>query len=211
MITGADRVARRARAPAAWPALLALWLFTLIGAAAAAESAPDASFGVEQLMQRLAQVKSARATFVERKHLRVLNAPLEMTGTLVYTAPGYLEKHTLTPKPESLILDKETLTFEDRQSKRRRTLRLQQYPVVWAFVESIRATLAGDVESLKRFYRLSLAGSEADWRLTLDPREPDIQRMVREIRISGSRASVRTIEITETEGDRSVMTITETK
>jgi len=205
MITGADRGAHAMRALAA----LVMWLVT--SAAMAGESAQDATFGVEQLMQRFAQVKSARATFVERKHLRVLNAPLETTGTLTYTAPGNLEKHTLTPKPESLILDGETLVFEDKTSKRRRTLRLQQYPVVWAFVESIRATLAGDLQSLNRFYRVSLQGSESDWRLNLDPREPEIQRMVKHIRIAGSRTAVRSIEITETEGDRSVMTITETK
>jgi outer membrane lipoprotein-sorting protein len=162
-------------------------------------------------MQRLAQVKSARATFVERKHLRILNAPLELTGTLVYTAPGYLEKHTLKPKPETLILDKDTLTFEDTTRKRRRVLKLQDYPVVWAFVESIRSTLAGDLQSLNRFYRVSLEGSEPEWRLTLDPREPGIQRMVEQIRIAGSRTSIRSIEITEAEGDRSIMTITEEK
>lgn len=205
MITGADRLRRRARP------LVAALMCAIAMIVSCAGYAADSALAVEELMQRLSQVKSARATFVERKHLRVLSAPLELTGTLVYNAPGYLEKQTLTPKPESLILDNDTLTFEDRSTKRRRTLRLQQYPVVWAFVESIRSTLAGDVQSLNRFYKVSLQGTEAEWRLTLDPREPDIRRMVKEIRIAGARASIRTIEVTETEGDRSVMTITESK
>ena len=51
-----------------------------------ADAAP-ASWGIEQLMQRFAQVKSAKAAFVERKHMRVLTGPLESSGTLVYTAP----------------------------------------------------------------------------------------------------------------------------
>ena len=42
---------------------------------------------------------------------------------------------------------------------------LQDYPVLWAFVESIRSTLAGDLQSLNRFYRVELDGSERDWRL----------------------------------------------
>jgi hypothetical protein len=109
------------------------------------------------------------------------------------------------------VLEKDTLTFEDKTRNRRRTLKLQEFPVIWAFVESIRSTLAGDLQSLNRFYRVQLEGSELDWRLTLDPREPDIQRMVNQIRIAGSRTSVRSIEIVEAEGDRSVMTITETK
>ena len=160
-------------------------------------------------MQRLAQVKSARASFVERKHLRILNAPLESSGTLVYTAPGYLEKHTLAPKPESLVLDKDTLTFEDKTRNRRRTLRLQEHPVLWVFIEGLRSTLSGDLQKLNQLYRVGLEGSESDWRLTLDPREPGIQRMVSRIRIAGSGASIRTIEIAEAEGDRSVMTLAE--
>ena len=182
-----------------------------VGAWAAAETSSEASWNLEQLMQRLAQVKSARVTFVERKHLRILSAPLESSGTLAYTAPGYLEKHTLAPKPESLVLDKDTLTFEDKTRNRRRTLRLQDYPVLWVFVEGLRSTLAGDLQTLNRLYHVGLEGGESDWRLTLDPREPGIQRMVNRIRIAGSRSAVRSIEIEESGGDRSVMTLAEMK
>ena len=204
MTTGFDRVY-------ACALTAALWLGLAPGTLLAAADTPDASWSVEQLMQRFAQVKSAKGKFVERKHLRILSAPLESSGTLVYTAPGHLEKQTLTPKPESLVLDGDTLTFEDKTRNRRRTLRLQEYPVIWAFVESIRSTLAGDLRGLNRFYRVGLEGSETDWRLTLDPRDPAIERMVSQIRIAGSRTSIRSVETTEAEGDRSVMTITEVR
>ena len=176
---------------------------------AAASSAASATFGLEELMQKLSQVKSASGKFVERKYLRVLSEPLELRGTLTYTAPGRLEKHTLTPKPESLILVEDRLTLEDRVRKQRRTLYLQDYPVLWAFVESIRSTLAGDLQSLNRFYEVDLQGNERDWRLLLKPRESSIQAMVREIRIGGSYSAVRTIEVLESGGDRSVMNVTE--
>lgn len=160
-------------------------------------------------MQRLGQVKNVQSKFVERKHLRILNAPLEFSGTLIYRAPGHLEKHTLLPKPQSLILDQDRLTVEDQTKKQRRTLRLQDYPVVWAFVESIRSTLAGDLQALNRFYKVELEGSEIEWRLLLTPSEPAMQSMIEQIRISGARHSIRVIEIVEAQGDRSVMTIIE--
>jgi hypothetical protein len=109
------------------------------------------------------------------------------------------------------VLEGDTLTFEDKVRNRRRTLRLQEYPVIWALVESIRSTLAGDLRSLGRFYRVALEGGERDWQLTLDPRDPDMQRMVQRIRIAGNGTSIRTIETLEAEGDRSVMTITEVR
>lgn len=173
-----------------------------------ARPAADTAWGLEQLMQRLGQVKNFQGTFVERKHLRILSAPLEFSGTLVYKAPGHLEKHTLLPKPQSLILADDRLTIEDNTKKQRRTLRLQDYPVAWALVESIRSTLAGDLPALHRFYKVELEGSEMEWRLSLKPSEPAIQSMVSQIRISGAQHSIRVIEILEAEGDRSVMTIT---
>lgn len=160
-------------------------------------------------MQNLGQVKSARGKFVERKYLAMLNAPLDSSGTLVYTAPGRLEKYTLLPKPEALVLEQDKLVIEFKDRNQRRTLVLQDYPVIWAFVESIRSTLAGDLQTLNRFYRASLEGGEDKWRLSLKPVEPNIQTVVKEIQIGGSGNRVRTVEIIETEGDRSVMTITE--
>jgi hypothetical protein len=129
-----------------------------IGASAAAGTTPAAGWGVEQLMQSLAQVKSARGKFVERKYLAILNAPLEFSGVLVYTAPGRLEKHILLPNPESLVLEQDRLTMENKARNQRRTLVLQQYPVIWAFVESFRSTLAGDLQTLSRFYRIEPRG-----------------------------------------------------
>jgi outer membrane lipoprotein-sorting protein len=181
----------------------------LIGMLAMAAGTPAAAadWGVEQLMRELAQVKTARAKFVERKHLAILNAPLESSGTLIYTAPGRLEKHTLAPRQESLVLERDRLTLENKERNQRRTFALQDHPVIWAFVESIRSTLAGDLATLGRFYQVTLDGSERQWRLTLKPVEPDMQNVVSEIRIGGSRNRIGTIEIIETQGDRSVMTI----
>lgn len=194
--------------------LLRLSLVALLLAAtgmvyAAAADTPAAAWGIEQLMRNLAQVKSAKSKFVERKYLAMLNAPLESSGTLIYSAPARLEKYTLLPKPESLVLERDKLTIEYASRNQRRTLTLQDYPVIWIFVESIRSTLAGDLPTLSRFYRVALEGSDDKWRLSLTPVEPSMQNVVKEIHIGGSRSRVRTIEIIEAEGDRSVMTITE--
>jgi len=190
-------------------ALLIAAIGACLAPAAVAQTAAAAQWGVEELMQNLARVKIAKAKFVERKYLSMLNAPLEFSGTLIYTAPGRLEKYTLLPKPESLVLEHDKLTMENKGRNQRRTLVLQDYPVIWAFVESIRSTLAGDLQTLNRFYRASLEGGEDQWRLLLKPTEPKMQSMVSEIRIGGSKNRIRTIEIIETEGNRSVMTITE--
>jgi outer membrane lipoprotein-sorting protein len=181
----------------------------LAATVACAASAVDAAdWGVQQLMQELSQVKSTRARFVERKDIAILSAPLESSGTLLYTAPDRLEKHTLAPRAESLILDRDRLTLESKARNQRRTFALREYPEIGAFVESIRSTLAGDLATLSRYYQVALDGARDRWRLTLKPTEPAMQRVVSEVRFEGSGSSIGSIEITETNGDRSVMTIT---
>jgi Outer membrane lipoprotein carrier protein LolA-like len=194
MISGDSRLARRAR--------------TLLSPILLLAAADAAAWGIDELMQDLARVKTANGRFVERKHLAILTAPLESSGTLTYIAPDRLEKHTLSPRTESLLLERDLLTLESTQPKRRRTIRLEDYPVVGVFVESIRSTLAGDLALLRRLYEVALEGDEHRWRLVLKPSDPKMQEMVREIRIGGSRNWIGSIEFLEPGGDRSVMTIT---
>ena len=188
------------------PSLGARWLaaFVLMGAAAAASAA---EWNLERLMQSLAQVKSSKARFVERREMEILSSPLESSGTLIYTAPDRLEKHTLKPRPESMVLEGNRLTLESKARNQRRTFELQEQPVIGAFVESIRSTLAGDLATLRRYYDVTLSGDEREWQLLLRPSASDMRRFVSEIRIGGSHDRVSTIEITEIQGDRSLMTI----
>ena len=205
MIIGADKPLLTILRAVAFVALLSF------GPLSAAAPASTTSWNLEVLMHDLAQVKSSRARFVERKFLRILNDPLELRGTLSYSAPSHLEKHTLTPKRESLVLDQDRLTLEDEVRKQRRTLALQEYPVIWALVESIRATLAGDLQSLNRFYQVRLEGDRREWRLILTPRDSKMKAMVTDIRMTGTGRSVRVIEVNEAGGDHSEMTIIQDK
>ena len=64
-----------------------------------------AAWDITQLMQGLAQNKSGRASFVETKHIAMLDKPVESSGELLFTAPGRLEKRTFKPKPESVLIE----------------------------------------------------------------------------------------------------------
>ena len=173
----------------------------------AQESEKDApTWNITELMHNLAQVKKSQATFVEHKFISLLKAPLKYSGTLSYTAPGHLEKYTLLPKPESMVLDKNTLIVQSGEAQKR-ALTLQNYPALWAFIESIRSTLAGDITTLNRFYHVILEGHSEQWLLILRPVDTQTKNLVNEIRISGSLEQINTIETREAGGDYSVMNI----
>ena len=102
-----------------------------------------------------------RVEFVEQQFLAVLNHPVESSGELRYDAPDRLEKRTLLPRPENLVLAGGVLTVE--RGGHSRVLDLQRYPQIQPFVESIRATLAGDRGALERIFHVEFAGSVERW------------------------------------------------
>lgn len=180
------------------------YLLTTLVLASLAASA-HAAFGIDQLMTGLAEHKGGRAKFVEKRYLAVLDRPLTATGEMTYTAPDRLEKRTLTPKPETLLLDKDRLSIE--RDRRKLSINLASRPEALAFVDSIRSTLAGNREALERNYTLQLSGGSDSWVLTLAPREEKIAALLQRITISGSRNRIRTIEYLLADGDRSELSI----
>lgn len=164
-----------------------------------------AEWGVDQLMESLAQIRSNRATFTEKKFIAILDRPLESSGELLYVAPHRLEKRTLKPRPESMILEQDVLLIERGRQKHR--LQLSEQPELAAFIDSIRGTLAGDRKALERNYRLSLEGSAEQWTLQLQPLNEKMLAVIKHIRMAGARDTVRSIEITHADGDRSLMQI----
>ena len=176
-------------------------LVTLIATAAPA----FAAWNLQQLMAALAQNKSGRATFVETKHIAILERPVESSGELLFTAPDRLEKRTFKPRAESLVVNGDELLVERGRQKYR--LQLQAYPDLAAFIDSIRGTLTGDRKALERNFRLGLDGSAERWTLQLLPLDEKMLVAVRQIRISGVHDRVNSIEIMQSDGDRSVMAI----
>ena len=165
-----------------------------------------ADWQLADLMQQLSQVKNAQARFVERKYIALLDKPVESSGELSFTAPDRMEMRTLRPRKQSLLLDGNRLTME--QDGRARTVSLQSYPEVAAFVEGIRGTLAGDRQALERVYKVHLIGSPARWQLLLEPHEAGMRRIISRIRIGGSQAEVLSVAYDHADGDHSEMQIT---
>lgn len=179
-------------------ALLAVLLVTLAAPA-------RAGWDVASLMGELASNPGGRATFTEKRYLALLDRPVLSSGEMHYIAPDYLEKRTLKPKPERLLLDKDQITVE--RGKQKITLRLAEQPEILAFVASIRGTLSGNRAALERNYALHLAGTREAWTLTLSPSDTRIAELVTRISISGKRGQVSSVEYLQADGDRAVMTI----
>ena len=173
--------------------------------AIAADAAASSSGGwtLDRLMNTLGAKKSGRAHFTETRYLKIAEQPLESSGELVFVAPDHLEKHTVSPKPENLVVDGDMLTVD--RNGRKVTIALRNYPELGAFIESIRATLAGNRFALEDAYKVSISGQGENWTLTLVPIDSRMKQKVSEITLAGTGAALARVEIRQADGDHSLM------
>jgi hypothetical protein len=160
---------------------------------------------LDRIMSALAQRKHGHVTFVEKKSIALLDRPIESSGELLYDAPDRLEKKTLKPRPESLVLEGGVISAQ--RGRHHYVLDVKQYPQVMPFIESIRATLAGDRAALERSFKVEIVGNFDEWTLVLRPLDSKLTRTVKEIHIEGEKDLIRLVEIREADGDRSLLTI----
>jgi Outer membrane lipoprotein carrier protein LolA-like len=159
----------------------------------------------DEVMSLLAARQHGHVEFIEQHFLAVLDRPVESAGELRYDAPDRLEKRTLTPRSETLLLNQGVLTVE--RGRTHREVDLRAYPQIQPFVESIRATLAGDRPALERLFRVQFSGNATRWTLSLFPLEQQVKHIVAQVRIDGAHDQLLKVEIRETDGDRSLMTL----
>lgn len=168
-------------------------------------SAQAVDWDIDTLMRGLARHEGGRARFVETKTIALLDKPVVATGELNYTPPARLEKRTLKPRQELMVLDGDQLRLE--RGKQVFTIRLSDQPEALAFVDSLRGTLSGDKVALEKNYKLRLSGTEERWTLDLLPDDQRIAAFVVRITFGGTRNRVEWIRYLQADGDSAVMTI----
>ena len=181
--------------------LCLLWSLAL-PPGARVRAAPD---DLDTVMHLLAQRRHGEVSFIEQHFLSLLKRPAESSGVLIYDAPNRLEKRTLEPRAESLVLVGDVVSVQ--RGGHSRVLDLKSYPQVRPFVDSIRATLAGDRGALERSFRLEFSGGAARWTLILSPTDAQVAKSVTQVQIDGAADDLLRVEIRQSDGDRSLMTL----
>lgn len=171
----------------------------------AAGAEDSTGFNLSQLMKLLARRKQGEVSYQQEDYFAILDQPVPSSGVLIYRAPDRLEKRTLRPKAASLVVEGDELTVERGQ----RTFRmpLSAYPQLAPLVDAMRDTLTGNEQGLERVFKVSLTGPRQNWKLRLVPLDRAVARKVSRVEIAGSGDAIRSVEILQVGGDRSVMTL----
>ena len=156
-------------------------------------------------MHLLSEVQSSRAHFVETRHSSMLKKPLVVSGLLVYRRPDRLEKHVQAPFIESITIEGSRVTVARGGAHAERVIALPAGGTAHALIESLRATLAGDLGALERHFAVAVAGTRGAWSMSLTPREATLP--VVRVEFAGKDSRIQRIEVLESGGDRTVTTI----
>jgi len=163
-----------------------------------------------RLFAELGTRRERHARFVERKHSALLKAPIESSGTMVFRSPDILERRTVEPQRESVRIEGSVVTYEGppvRGRTQKQTFALTEAPLLAALVESLRATLAGNLAELRRHYDVTKTGAGQAWGLTLIPRERALRDTVDRMELRGAGSDVNEVEIVEASGDLTLLRI----
>jgi len=163
------------------------------------------AFDMAELMTLMARVETSRVAFEETKQVAALTAPIVRRGTLRYDRPDHLEMRVETPYFERMDINGNTLTIESKRGIRQ--VDLASTPGLAAWVAAIRATLAGDRQTLARHFAFEVRGQAARWTLSLLPTDPGLAQVISRIAIDGAEAQIARIEVEERMGDSTVLVV----
>jgi outer membrane lipoprotein-sorting protein len=175
----------------------------LLLAGAASGVWAQANLDLAHLLERIAEQKQVKATFVEKKTIKGLQTSIDSSGELYFAAPHLLKKITLQPKPETVVFEGNQITLE--RNGRSRTIAMKDIPELAIHLEGIRALLLGDKVTLEKYYKTQLTGHFNEWKLRLTPVESSALKY---LQFSGRKVVVDVVEVQLQDGDASVMRVT---
>ncbi|MEN5066846.1 outer membrane lipoprotein carrier protein LolA [Achromobacter aegrifaciens] len=176
-------------------ALLALALLPLAARA----------FDLADLQTQLNATPVVRGHFVQQKFLRSLPQPLTSRGDFTLAAGKGLLWLLRTPIAQDLRIDARGISRRDEAGKWQA---LPQHSGAGRENRLFLSVLAGDTAGLRENFDLALIGDADAWQLLLTPRSVLLRQIFDNIQINGGKLVDR-IELRETQGDRSVLQMTD--
>jgi Outer membrane lipoprotein carrier protein LolA-like len=162
---------------------------------------------LNEVMQRLAAVKSAKADFIETRYLKLLSSPVQSSGVITYTAPDRFEKHSLKPIEEKMTIYKHLVTLEDIAKGRKNTISPASFPALSALIDAMRGALSGNGNLLAETFKVRIEGAVGQWKLSLVPKEAVQYGYIHRVIVMGKADTIDSIEVLQADGDKSVMSM----
>jgi outer membrane lipoprotein-sorting protein len=184
--------------------ILALASMALSGRGACADVS---GVDLNSILASLAKRQHGHVLYSEQIESALLKRPLHTSGELFFDAPDRLEKRTLQPRADDLLVEGDVVTIV--RGTHRTAMRLADYPQLSPLLNAIRATLAGDRPTLEKNFQITASADGPGWSLTLEPLPSETKPVYKRIQIRGGDGAVRSVMLERVTGERTTMTLSE--
>jgi outer membrane lipoprotein-sorting protein len=178
----------------------------LLGLAHSASTLSAAAEPLDAILASLAQHAHGQVRFSEDTRSRLLTHEVHSEGVLRFDAPDRLEKQTLAPAPEDLIVEGDVVTIV--RGHHRSSIRLSQYPKLSPLLEGLRATLSGNRAALEQRFQVTFAPAASGWELHLAPLGAAGDAGFTRIVLVGHEDALEHVTLEQPNGDRTNINLT---
>ncbi|WP_041446949.1 LolA-related protein [Thiocystis violascens] len=177
-----------------FPIFLYLIVFSIQSVAS-----PSQPVDAQALLNLLGRVERVEVAYQETVESDLIDVPLGTQGRLVYQAPERI--HRLSDRGDGFELDGERMRLIS-DGRVVHELTISDIKPLEAMIGALRATFAGDFATLKANYRLDYQSDREHWILDLGSEGQAFAGLFERMRIVGHGATIETIDILESNGDR---------
>lgn len=160
------------------------------------------AFSTAELSQTLQKPANVQGAFTQERHLKSLTKPMTTTGQFVLVPKKGLLWHMQKPFDNRLRVRADGIMQWNGKSwvQPNQSKMSGQNRQISLFLD----LLGGNTQGLEKQFDLQLSGSPQKWTLRLNPKTALMKQIFNHIDISGDSV-VRRIELSEKQGDRTVM------
>lgn len=167
---------------------------------------------VEKISQTAASIKTMDCQFTQVKTLGFLNDKLTSNGRMLFVADGgKLRWEYQQPYSYTFILNGEKAYI--RSAKSSQTIDIRQSRLFQSIAEVMMNSVTGKSLTTSRDFGCEMYSGGDEWQAVLTPQRKELKKLFSAIRLhfSSSKQMVTQVEMTETSGDTTVITLKNVK
>lgn len=154
---------------------------------------------LREICDKISQHSIARMDFAQSKFVQKLGRSFNASGILIFDQDKGMAWNTLTPSRSSTILLADRMVRIGSNGKRSE-VKVGNNDLFLRFSQAIQTVFAGDIESIKRLFKVSISWKQSVWSIGLEPLDKDVKSVIKHIQIVGTDY-IDHVVLTEETGD----------
>lgn len=166
---------------------------------------------VAQINQTAAKIQTLTCQFTQVKTLRFLNDKMTSQGRMCYEGPDKLRWEYTSPYSYTFILNGQKVHIKNARSSQ--TIDIRQSRLFQSIARVMMNSVTGKSLTSDKDFACTMLTKGDDWVAELVPQRKEMKQMFSTIRLlfDGKRQMVSQVEMTEKNGDTTVITLKEVK